>query len=459
MIKSVFQSCIDSGKYRHIFQGEILTETCSEVRCLGVVNFCLFVTHAGAGQWLRAGPALSKSPWGLIIVTFGCDDSHPRICFMWLHSEQPICVPASGFCIFVILCHLSSQRFENLKIWKICCYCTMFVFERSDLCLQYIVCLCALPLIVASISFCETNDVLYSQLSLLDSESIVACVHPSLTYLMAGFCRRPAAQIEKFSVTKWNAWLCLRSRKIEDCSILIPDSISDVLHAATKVDFRPTVVDISAARTHDEWVNIDEHKRCTQAIFPPLSVIVGVEVGRRGEMKRPLAPLGARNPSPYSEYSLWSSERDINLTLRLWAFICLWEMRSAAQMTVPILQIPLTVGVRTNTHTVHCRASATSLSLLVSGIRVCGSGECTVALLGLDWGSSCSFVSILWLFGQKQHKLLFFVVEEKWERTKKTWHIAGEFKVILLVCWLISEATKLLTLWFLLQASGKWRMG
>lgn len=301
MIKSVFQSCIDSGKYRHIFQGEILTETCSEVRCLGVVNFCLFVTHAGAGQWLRAGPALSKSPWGLIIVTFGCDDSHPRICFMWLHSEQPICVPASGFCIFVILCHLSSQRFENLKIWKICCYCTMFVFERSDLCLQYIVCLCALPLIVASISFCETNDVLYSQLSLLDSESIVACVHPSLTYLMAGFCRRPAAQIEKFSVTKWNAWLCLRSRKIGDCSILIPDSISDVLHAATKVDFRPTVVDISAARTHDEWVNIDEHKRCTQAIFPPLSVIVGVEVGRRGEMKRPLAPLGARNPSPYSE--------------------------------------------------------------------------------------------------------------------------------------------------------------
>lgn len=115
MIKSVFQSCIDSGKYRHIFQGEILTETCSEVRCFGVVNFCLFVTHAGAGQWLRAGPALSKSPWGLIIVTFGCDDSHPRICFMWLHSEQPICVPASGFCIFVILCHLSSQRFENLK--------------------------------------------------------------------------------------------------------------------------------------------------------------------------------------------------------------------------------------------------------------------------------------------------------------------------------------------------------
>lgn len=407
--------------------------------------------------------SVTQSRASSVKVTMGADN-----CYIWLWWFPPKNLLhvttqwTANMCagIWILhFCHLSSQRFENLKIWKICCYCTMFVFERSDLCLQYIVCLCALPLIVASISFCETNDVLYSQLSLLDSESIVACVHPSLTYLMAGFCRRPAAQIEKFSVTKWNAWLCLRSRKIGDCSILIPDSISDVLHAATKVDFRPTVVDISAARTHDEWVNIDEHKRCTQAIFPPLSVIVGVEVGRRGEMKRPLAPLGARNPSPYSEYSLWSSERDINLTLRLWAFICLWEMRSAAQMTVPILQIPLTVGVRTNTHTVHCRASATSLSLLVSGIRVCGSGECTVALLGLDWGSSCSFVSILWLFGQKQHKLLFFVVEEKWERTKKTWHIAGEFKVILLVCWLISEATKLLALWFLLQASGKWRMG
>lgn len=185
----------------------------------------------------------------------------------------------------------------------------------------------------------------------------------------------------------------------------------------TKVDFRPTVVDISAARTHDEWVNIDEHKRCTQAIFLPLSVIVGVEVGRRGEMKRPLAPLGARNPSPYSEYSLWSSERDINLTLRLWAFICLWEMRSAAQMTVPILQIPLTVGVRTNTHTVHCRASATSLSLLVSGIRVCGSGECTVALLGLE-EAVAALSGYSGCLGRSNTSCCFFGVEEKCVREK-----------------------------------------
>lgn len=102
---------------------------------------------------------------------------------------------------------------------------------------------------------------------------------------MAGFCWRPAAQIEKFSVAKWNVWLCLRSRKIGDCSILIPNSISD------KVGFWPIhctmLVDISAARTHDEWVNIDEHKRCTRAIFSCYCWRVG------GEKRREEAPYGS----------------------------------------------------------------------------------------------------------------------------------------------------------------------
>lgn len=212
---------------------------------------------------------------------------------------------------------------------------------------------------------------------------------------MAGFCWRPAAQIEKFSVAKWNVWLCLRSRKIGDCSILIPDSISDILHTATKWISDPWLLTFQLpGRTMNEWILMNT--KDVPKPFPPPPpphVIVGVEVGRRGEMKRPLDPLGVRNPSPYSEFSLWSSERDINLTLRLWAFICLWEMRSAAQMTVPILQIPLTVGVHTNTRSTHCRASATFLSLLVSGISVYSSGDCTVALEGLDWGSRRCFVS------------------------------------------------------------------
>lgn len=171
---------------------------------------------------------------------------------------------------------------KDLKI-AICCYCTMFVFERPDLCLQYIVCLCALPLIVASISFCETNDVLYSQLSLLDSESIVACVHPSLTYLMAGFCRRPAAQIEKFSVTKWNVWLCLHSRKIGDCSILIPDSISDVLHAAPKWISDPRLLTFQLpGRTMNEWILMNT-KDVPRPFFPRSLLLL---VWRWGEEER-----------------------------------------------------------------------------------------------------------------------------------------------------------------------------
>lgn len=87
---------------------------------------------------------------------------------------------------------------------------------------------------------------------------------------------------------------------------------------------------------HDEWVNIDEHERCTGAIsFPSL-----VKQGRR---KHHYNPKGGAHLSQYSEYSGWSSERDINLTLRQWVFICLWEMWGARQMTVPILQKPLTV--------------------------------------------------------------------------------------------------------------------
>lgn len=120
--------------------------------------------------------------------------------------------------------------------------------------------------------------------------------------------------------------------------------------------------------------------RRSPTIFSPLFLLVE-EVGRWGEWS-PLDPLGVWKPSPYPDYSLWSSERDINLTLRLWAVICLWETRSAAQLTVPILQIPLTVGVHTNTHThmpyteEHMLLSAASR---VPGISI-WKGVCIAAL-------------------------------------------------------------------------------
>lgn len=71
-------------------------------------------------------------------------------------------------------------------------------------------------------------------------------------------------------------------------------------------------------------------------LFPSLA-----EQGRRS---RHYNPKGGVHLSQYSEYSGWSSERDINLTLKCWVFICLWEMWGVHQMTVPILQKPLTVA-------------------------------------------------------------------------------------------------------------------
>ncbi len=97
---------------------------------------------------------------------------------------------------------------------------------------------------------------------------------------------------------------------------------------------------ISAAMAHDEWVNIDEHGRSTGQSFSPLWQNEGGE-------RRLGCPVGGVHLSQYSEYSGWSSERDINLTLKRQAFICLWEMWGVRHMTVPILQKPLTVETLT----------------------------------------------------------------------------------------------------------------
>lgn len=127
---------------------------------------------------------------------------------------------------------------------------------------------------------------------------------------------------------------------MEDCSILILQL--NFRHPyCDKVDpwaiHPPILGRISAAMVHNEWVNIDEHERSTGPIsFPSLA-----EQGRRS---RHYNPKGGVHLSQYSEYSGWSSERDINLTLKCWVFICLWEMWGVHQMTVPILQKPLTVA-------------------------------------------------------------------------------------------------------------------
>lgn len=161
---------------------------------------------------------------------------------------------------FSIFSRLSSQSQSALK----------GVLENHNSCIYSIYYLLVFKPLVASISFCVKRMIANMLPTFLcDSESNVAWAHPSLTYLMAGLWWRPVAQIEKFPVAKWNVWLSLQSRKIGDCSILIPNSISD------KVDFWPIycalLVDISAARTYrmNEWILMntkDVHRLFFQVI-------------------------------------------------------------------------------------------------------------------------------------------------------------------------------------------------
>lgn len=131
---------------------------------------------------------------------------------------------------------------------------------------------------------------------------------------------------------------------------------------------------ISAAMVHNEWVNIDEHERSTGAISFPSSA-------EQGMRSRHYSPKGGVHLSPYSEYSGWSLERDINLTLKWWVFICLWEMWGVHQMTVPILQKPLTVAP-------HPTASA-----FVGWAHRCLSIQVEKSWLNLCFYFMCQFVN------------------------------------------------------------------
>ena len=209
--------------------------------------------------------------------------------------------------------------------------------------------------------------------------------------------------------------------KIGDCSILIPNSISD------KVGFWPIhcamLVDISAARTHDEWVNIDEHKRCTRAIFSCYCWRVG------GEKRREEAPFGSPGTEePLSIFRIFPVKfrkryQSHFETPGLHLFVrdaerCSDDCANSSNPTYSRSSHKTHTHTHTHTHlhTTHCTASATFHSLCVPGI-FCG-GVCSVALEGLDWGSSLSSVgswelrikNTPWLFGQKQHESIL----DKW---------------------------------------------
>lgn len=152
------------------------------------------------------------------------------------------------------------------------------------------------------------------------------------------------SKLKSFSVTVWNIQMSLKFIKTVFCSILIQKLNCRHLYddkVGPRFIHSAALGQISAAMAHNEWVNIDEHGRSRGAIFFLL-----FWRGEGGEKR--LGSLGGGvHLSQYSEYSGWSSERDINLTLKRQAFICLWEMWGVLQMTVPILQKPLTVETLT----------------------------------------------------------------------------------------------------------------
>lgn len=142
-----------------------------------------------------------------IIVILGHDESHPRICFLWLHIVLEIC--AVAFCFF--FCFQSSFLSEPVGFESFRCHpCTAFIvaFENHNSNIYSIYHLLAFKPLVASISFCVKRMIANMLPTFLcDSGSNVAWAHPTLTYLMAGFWWRPVAQIEKFPIAKWNVWL------------------------------------------------------------------------------------------------------------------------------------------------------------------------------------------------------------------------------------------------------------
>lgn len=147
-----------------------LTETRAEVHRFGPINFCLvcdpcrsrslsFVTICLFGLWWIADPLTRVCPGNVCVF-----------------PEITLQITAFGFSIFRELFTLYKSR---TSIQDIICFSVHFLScERFLLCEKQMMSLKRAP-----------NFFL-----LFDSESDALWVHPSLTYLMARFCRGPAAR-------------------------------------------------------------------------------------------------------------------------------------------------------------------------------------------------------------------------------------------------------------------------
>ena len=211
---------------------------------------------------------------------------------------------------------------------------------------------------------------------------------------MAGFCWGPAAQIEKFSVAKWNVWFCPQYIKIGDCFILIPNSIPDILHLSDKVDFRaihPAFMSWDLSCQTSRWMS--EYwwtwKMYRGAILSPIQ---SVEVGRRG-WKASLGSPGSAAPlSIFTIFAVKFRERYQSHfeALGLHLFVRDVERCSddCANSSNP------TYSRHTDTHT-HRGASAASSPSVSCAPESSHEQVCTVARCGADWRNALAFVATL----------------------------------------------------------------
>lgn len=123
-----------------------------------------------------------------------------------------ICVVAFWIFQFWSCFQSDPVTFERSAIPTECLLSLLKKKKATHTSIQFIIYLCLNPLSQAFCPMWKKWLQTRAQHSCVN-KSIAACIHPSLTYLMAGFWWRPAAQIEKFSVTKWNVWLSLQSRR------------------------------------------------------------------------------------------------------------------------------------------------------------------------------------------------------------------------------------------------------
>lgn len=145
-----------------------------------------------------------------------------------------------------------------------------------------------------------------------------------------------------------------------------------------KVDFWPihcaALVDISAARTHNEWVNIDEQQDEPGPFFP---VTAGVEVVKRGEAPSG-PPPGIEEPlSIFRTFPVKFRKRYQSHFKAVGLHLFVRDAERCSDDSADSSNPTYSKSSHKHIQTMHSRASATSLTLCVPVVTVSGGGVST----------------------------------------------------------------------------------